>query len=111
MDLSANYVTWPELLAAVGVIGTMNMGIFGWLWKRSQAIDDRVTSAFEELEDKQDKNVCLPSHEAFNATNRRIEATLAANGERLVKIETCLEFLVEALREHKKAHEKITGGI
>lgn len=109
--MNSHYVTWPELLAAAGVIGTMNMAIFGWLWRRSQAIDDRVTSAFEEIEDKQDKKVCIPSHEGFNATNRRIEATLAVNGERLVKIETCLEFLVEGLRDHKKQHEKMTGGI
>ena len=109
--MSANYVTWPELLAAAGVIGTMNMGIFGWLWKRSQAIDDRVTKACEEIESKQDKGYCIPSHEAFSATNKRIEAKLQESSERLVKIETCLEFLVEAIREHKKAHEKMMGGI
>lgn len=109
--MSANFVTWSELLAAAGVIGAMNMAIFGWLWKRSQAIDDRLTRAYEEIESKQDKSVCLPSHEAFNATTRSIEQKLQDNGERLVKIETCLEFLVEALREHKKAHEKMTGGI
>ena len=89
----------------------MNMAIFGWLWKRSQAIDDRVTKACEEIESKQDKGYCIPSHEAFSATNKRIEAKLQESSERLVKIETCLEFLVEAIREHKKAHEKMMGGI
>jgi len=111
MDLNANYVTWPELLAAAGVIGTMNMAIFGWLWKRSQAIDDRLTKAYEEIESKQDKGYCIPSHEAFSATNKRIEEKLQESSERLVKIETCLQFLVEGLREHKAQHEKMTGGI
>ena len=109
--MGANYVTWPELLAAAGVIGAMNMAIFGWLWKHSQAIDGRLTRAYEEIEDKQDKANCGTAHAALAEAVKSFEGISAKNGERLAKIETCLEFLVEALREHKKQHEKMAGGL
>jgi hypothetical protein len=112
-------VTWMQLLSAAGVIGVVNMGIFGWLFSKQQAleikVDNGVKSAHQRvdvlLEDKQDKTVCARTHQEAVAAMRDFNEISTKNGERLARIETCLEFLVAGFKEHKQAHKdmKLNG--
>ena len=88
----------------------MNMAIFGWLWKRSQGIDDRITNTNECLEDKQDKVHCGATHAAFTEAIKSFESVSMKNGERLAKIETCVTFILKGMEEHREDHKRLTGG-
>lgn len=114
-------VTWTQLLSAAGIIGVINMGIFGWLFTKQQAlelkVDNGVKSAHQRvdglLEDKQDKTVCGATHLQAVAAMRDFTDISTKNGERLAKIEVCLNFLVEGFKEHRQAHKdlKLNGGM
>lgn len=114
-------VTWTHLLSAAGLIGVVNMGIFGWLFSKQQAlelkVDNGVKSAHQRvdtlLEDKQDKTVCGATHQQAIAAMNSFTDIANKNGERLAKIEVCLNFLVEGFKEHRQAHKdlKLNGGM
>jgi hypothetical protein len=115
------HVTWTNLLAAAGLIGVINMGIFGWLFSKQQALEVKVDSGVKSahqrvdglLEDKQDKTVCGTTHQQAISAMRDFTTISTMNGERLAKIEVCLNFLVEGFKEHRQAHKdlKLNGGM
>lgn len=114
------YVTWTHLISIGGVAGATLMGILGWMFQRQNAIEKKIdasthsmTARIDEVsEEKQDKDACSVTHQAAVVAMENMNKIAVANSERLVKIETCLNFLVEALKEHKQAHKdmKLTGG-
>lgn len=114
-------VTWSHLLSAAGIIGVVNMGIFGWLFTKQyqleKKIDDGMKGAHKRMDgvvdDKQDKSVCSVTHQQAIAAMNSFTEIANKNGERLAKIEVCLNFLVEGFKEHRQAHKdlKLNGGM
>lgn len=108
-------VTWPQLLAAGSIVGVATMTIFGWLFSRQASLDRKIDEGLdkvhkridEQQEEKQDKSTCVNTHGGIIQSLSRLEKDSLSNGERLARIETCLDFLVQGLREHKAEHQKM----
>lgn len=108
-------VTWSHLLTAVSIAGVAMMTICGWLFTRQASLDRKIDEGLrsvharidEQQEEKQDKGACDTTHGRLMEALRALEKGSATNGERLARIETCLEFLVQAIRDHKAEHQKM----